>query len=346
MRVNRRNRLFPLRNAVRVEPTHGRSPGRFVVAAPPCTIPAMINLPQRSRVYQCHHFDSTRWDYFERRPDDIIIATSYKAGTTWTQAIVAHLLFPDGNLPAGPAELSPWLDFRLLPLEVALKGLEAQSHRRFIKTHLPLDGMVYDERLKYLYVARDGRDVFMSLWNHYTRMTDEALALMNLLLGRVGDEMPPPPDDIHAWWKVWTTRGWFEWEHDGWPFWSHLSNVQSWWDFKDLPNIQLVHFGDMLADPEREIRRIAAFLDIDVLENAWPGILLAVSFQEMKRQGGRYAPGGGSFWKGGAQTFLHQGTNGRWRGVFSDEELALYDAACERALSPACRKWLEQGGIV
>ena len=80
----------------------------------------MLNLPQRTHIYQNHHFDSTRWDYFESRDDDIVIATSYKAGTTWTQAIVAHLLFPDGNFPAAPAVMSPWLDMRIIPLESLL----------------------------------------------------------------------------------------------------------------------------------------------------------------------------------------------------------------------------------
>ncbi len=304
----------------------------------------MSKLPERTRVYQCHHFDSTRWDYFEPRDDDIIIATSYKAGTTWAQAIIAHLLFPDGDFPAPPAEMSPWLDMRVLPLEVALNTLRAQEHRRFIKTHLPLDGMPYDKRLKYLYVARDARDVFMSLWTHYTNMTDEILTLMNLLLGREGGEFPPPPDDIHAFWRTWTTRGWFAWETDGWPYWSHLYSVQSWWNFRDLPNIQLVHYSDMLDDTEHEIRRIAAFLEIDVPESCWPGIVKAVSFGEMKRKGEQYAPGGGEHWQGGAQTFMHKGTNGRWRDVLSGDEIALYDAACGRTLSPDCRKWLEQGG--
>lgn len=306
----------------------------------------MPRLPERTRVYQCHHFDSTRWDYFAARSDDIVIATSYKAGTTWTQAIVAHLLFPDGAFPAAPAELSPWLDMRLIPLEAVLNGLRAQEHRRFIKTHLPLDGIPYDERLKYLYVARDARDVFMSLWNHYTTMTDEIMTLMNLLPARVGDEFPQPPRDLHDFWRSWTTQASFEWESDGWPYWSHLSNVQSWWSYRHLPNIRLIHYADLLADPEREIRRIAAFLEIDVPAGAWSGIVRAVSFSEMKRQGERYVPGGGQFWKGGANTFLHKGTNGRWRDVLSDEEMTLYDAACERAVTPECRAWLENGGAL
>ena len=89
----------------------------------------MTKLPERSRIYQNHHFDSTRWDYFALRDTDIIVATSYKAGTTWTQAIVAHLLFQDGNFPAPPAEMSPWLDMRIMPLEVILNRLKAQKHR-------------------------------------------------------------------------------------------------------------------------------------------------------------------------------------------------------------------------
>ena len=306
----------------------------------------MLNLPRRNHVYQNHHFDSTRWDYFQSRDDDIVIATSYKAGTTWTQAIVAHLLFPHGNFPVPPAQMSPWLDMRIVPLEVVLNSLKAQQHRRFIKTHLPLDGMVYSEKIKYLYVARDARDVFMSLWNHYAKMKEEVFILFNMLPGRVGDALPPAPEDIHDFWRNWISRGSFAWETDGWPYWSHLANVQSWWNFRHLPNIRLFHYTDMLADTEREVRRIAAFLEIEVPGQAWNGIIKAVSFAEMKRQGGLYAPEGGQLWKGGAETFMHKGTNNRWRDVLSGEELALYDAACKRALTPDCREWLENGGAI
>jgi aryl sulfotransferase len=290
--------------------------------------------------------DSRRWDYFTARPDDIVIATSYKAGTTWTQAIVAHLLFPDGDLPAPVGVMSPWLDMRVIPLEVVLGGLEAQTHRRFIKTHLPLDGLPYDPQVKYLYIARDARDVFMSLWNHYANHSEEAFVLFNRLPGRVGDELPPPPDDIRTAWRDWTTRGWFAWETDGYPYWSHLYNVQSWWSYRHLPNIHLLHYADMLADTEGSMRHIAGLLGIDVPESAWPRIVEAVSLDAMRRDGERYAPGGGAFWKGGAATFLHKGTNGRWRDVLTDEDLALYDAACQRALTDDCRKWLEEGGRV
>jgi aryl sulfotransferase len=64
----------------------------------------------------------------------------------------------------------------------------------------------------------------------------------------------------------------------------------------------------------------------------------------MKQQGELYTPGGGQFWKEGAKTFLHKGTNGRWRDVLSAEELTLYDTACDKALTGECRQWLEHGG--
>jgi aryl sulfotransferase len=302
--------------------------------------------PERNRTYRNHHLDSTRWDSFTPRADDIVIATSYKAGTTWTQAIVANLLFPDQSLPAPVWELSPWLDYRVPPLDEVLETLAAQTHRRFIKTHLPLNGLRFFRQAKYIFVSRDGRDVFMSFWNHYTNYTDAFFARINDSPGRIGAPLPRPPADIHTCWEAWCTRGWFGWETDGWPFWSHLAVTQSWWQHRRQPNILVLHFADMKADTAASVRRIAGFIGIELSKARLENIVAAVSFKAMKQRGADYAPRGGATWKGGADTFLNKGTNGRWREVFSASELALYDAACDRALTPDCRAWLETGGAV
>jgi aryl sulfotransferase len=301
-------------------------------------------LPARTRLYQSWIIDSLRWNFVRHRPDDIVIATSYKAGTTWMQGIIGNLIF-HGEPPAPVAELSPFLEARFVPLELVLTGLEAQTHRRFIKTHLPLDGLPFDPLLKYVYVGRDPRDVFVSLWNHHSNYADETVALFSILPGRVGD-LPPRYTDIHDMWRDWVTKASFAWEADGYPYWSHLRHAQSYWNYRHLPNIIFVHYADLLADLEREMRRVAAFLQIAVPDAAWPEIVRNCTFEGMKSKGEKYAPNGGASWKGGAQTFFNKGTNGRWREVLTREEIAQYEKAAERAMTPDCRRWLENGGPV
>ncbi|MGH7154506.1 MAG: sulfotransferase domain-containing protein, partial [Acetobacteraceae bacterium] len=100
-----------------------------------------VSWPRKTSEMQNHHFDSTVWNDFVFRDDDIIIATYGKSGTTWIQQIIAQLIFNDADDMA-VAEMSPWLDLRVPPKQVKLDALQAQTHRRFIKTHLPVDALV------------------------------------------------------------------------------------------------------------------------------------------------------------------------------------------------------------
>jgi aryl sulfotransferase len=305
----------------------------------------MSDLPPRPRVYQNHHLDSTRWDGFEYRPGDVIISTSYKAGTTWMQTIVANLIFWDREMPGAVTELSPWLDMRIRPLDDIKQGLADQQHRRFIKTHLPLDGLEYQEQVSYIVVGRDARDVFMSLYNHYKSHTVMLQTLLNETPGRVGPPIPWCPEDIHWLWRQWIQYGWFEWETDGWPYWSHLHHCKTWWEWRHLPNVLFVHFNDLKADLEGEMRRIAEYLGIAVDEDAWPRVVDAATFATMKKNPDAIIPGMEAAFEGGAKSFLYKGTNQRWKGVLTEEELALYPKAVEKVLSPEAAAWLEQGRL-
>jgi aryl sulfotransferase len=106
---------------------------------------AAIQWPQKRRELHNHHFDSTIWNDFAFRDDDIIIGTYAKSGTTWTQQIIGQLVF-NGAEDVSVAELSPWLDLRVPPKGVKLPAVEAQTHRRFIKTHLPLDALRFSPK--------------------------------------------------------------------------------------------------------------------------------------------------------------------------------------------------------
>ncbi|MDJ0655237.1 MAG: sulfotransferase domain-containing protein [Xanthomonadales bacterium] len=295
-----------------------------------------VNWPEKTRELQNHHMDSTIWNDFQFRDDDIIIGTYAKSGTTWTQQIVGQLLF-NGAEDLSTAEMSPWVDLRVPPAEVKLPELEAQKHRRFLKTHLPVDALVFSPRAKYLYIGRDGRDVVWSFYNHHANANEFFYELINDSPGRVGPPMEPPPDSVVEYFE-----GWFE--KDGHPLWPFWENVRSWWAIRDLPNVMLLHFNDLKADMPGEIRRIAGFLEIPIAEDKWNDILLHCSFDYMKQHGAQAVPLGGAPWKGGAQTFIHQGVNGRWHELLSDEHIRSYEKRAVEELGEACAGWLAGQG--
>ncbi|MGZ8361034.1 MAG: sulfotransferase domain-containing protein [Allosphingosinicella sp.] len=291
--------------------------------------------PAKTREFHNHHFDSTIWNDFDFRDDDIVIGTYAKSGTTWTQQIVAQLVF-DGAEGIDVGEVSPWLDLRVPPKAVKLPLVAAQRHRRFIKTHLPVDALVFSPQAKYIYIARDGRDVVWSMYNHHANANDEFYRMLNETPGRVGPPIEPPPACVRQYFHDWLAR-------DGHPFWPFWENIRSWWEIRHLPNVMLLHFADLKADMPRQIRRIADFLEIEIDEARWPDIVDHCSFDYMKRHAELAAPLGGLFWEGGARTFINQGTNGRWRDLLSDAECARYEAIAREELGEDCARWLATG---
>ena len=291
--------------------------------------------PVKTREMHSHHFDSTIWNDFSFRDDDIIISTYAKAGTTWVQQIVSQLIF-DGAEGLAVAEMSPWLDLRVPPKAVKLPEVEAQTHRRFIKTHLPVDALVFSPKAKYLYIARDGRDVVWSMYNHHTSANALWYEALNDTPGLVGPPIGPPPDSVLQYFDDWLER-------DGHPFWPFWKNLRSWWEIRHLPNVMMLHFERLKADMPGEIRRIAAFLDIPIDEAAWPAILEHCSFGYMKANATASVPLGGAFWEGGARTFIHKGVNGRWRDLLGPEQSAAYEARALAELGQDCARWLATG---
>ena len=291
-------------------------------------------LPRKTRELQNHHMDSTVWNDFEFRDGDVIVGTYGKAGTTWTQQIVGQLIF-QGDADVAISEISPWWDMRIIPPEVR-DMVRAQTHRRVVKTHLPADALVMSPKAKYLYVARDGRDVIWSMYNHHAGFKPMAYDLFNNTPGLVGEPLPRPDPDIRRYFMTWLER-------DGAPFWSFWENTQTWWALRDQPNVKLVHFNRLKADLEGEMRAIAEFLDIELPADRWAAAVEHCTFDYMKAHAERYAPLGGMPWEGGADTFINKGTNGRWRDVLSAEESAAYERMALEKLGPACAHWLATG---
>jgi len=294
-----------------------------------------VTYPVKTRELNNHHFDSTIWNDFQFRDDDIIVSTNAKSGTTWTQQIIAQMMYGgDPDLPV--AELSPWLDLRIPPKEVKLPEVEAQTHRRVIKTHLPVDALVFSPRAKYVYIARDGRDVVWSMYNHHLNANAAWYAALNDTPGLVGPPIGPPPADVLVYFQDWLER-------DGYPFWSFWENIRTWWEIRELENVFLLHFNSLKQDMPGEMRKLAAFLEIPIDESRWDSIVDYCSFEWMKANATKSVPLGGAFWDGGAETFINKGTNGRWKDMLSPEASRAYEAKAVSELGEECALWLATG---
>ena len=294
----------------------------------------------RSRV-----FDSERWQSYTPRNDDIIIATYSKCGTTWMQRIVSMLIFASAE-PKHLWDLSPWPDMRLFgPIDATLAIAEAQTHRRFFKTHMPYDALPRPDGVKFIHVGRDGRDAALSLHNHLSNFTPETLAQLDeISVGdpKFGDPYPRADDDPADFFHRWVTDEKNDGQGD--PGASFFEVEKSYWAARHDPNLLLVHYADLKRDRGSEMRRVAEFLDIEISESLWPSLIEAASFETMRRQGDELIPALQMLWGDqGSNRFFNKGINRRWEGVFNQKDLALYDEKVRSAFEPERARWIKHG---
>lgn len=309
--------------------------------------PMLVRPPQRE--YRLWDYDSRHWTHYRPRPDDIIISTYPKSGTTWMQRIVGMLVFQSVE-PMPLRQISPWPDRRFAnSIDAMIEQLEAQTHRRFLKAHLPLDGLPLYDEVKYIHVARDGRDVSMSWHNHHAGYQEDHIAHQREigneddLIGRDHPEwLPDPADEFHRWLTESIVPG----HPDGLPHPSYFLFEETWWEERHRDNVLFVHYNDLKQDIGRQINRLAAYLEIEVSDALLLEIAEAASFESMRRDGTKLNPQSGEIWRGGSDRFYNQGTNGRWVGVFRDQDLALYQQKLDRLTDPALSYWLQHGGGV
>jgi aryl sulfotransferase len=277
--------------------------------------------------YRSPDEDSARWLGFPFRPGDIVISTRSKSGTTWMQMIGALLVFQTPELPAPLAELSPWLDWLVVPRADVYARLAAQDHRRIIKTHTPLDGIPLDPRATYIVVARDPLDLAVSLYHQSGNLNRDP-------------EAHPAPPPLHDWLRAWT-----EWDGerreqmDSLPgVMAHLSDA---WARRDRPNVVLVHYDDLRADLEGEMRRLADRLDIVVPEERWSDLIPAAGFASMRASAHLAVPAPRGVLKD-ESAFFRRGTSGEGRAVLAPDEVARYRSRVDGLGPPDLVTWLHR----
>jgi hypothetical protein len=289
--------------------------------------------PERTRLYQSPIHDSGRWDGFEHRASDIVVCTAPKCGTTWTQMMCALIVHQTPRLPAPLTRLSRWIERHTEPIEAVNAELGAQGHRRVVKTHTPLDGLPYSADASYVVCGRDPRDAFLSMIDHLGNLSDQSMADVARRAGFPAGEGLPFPTDPNALFPM----------EDGFLWGSVGYYVRSFWPHRRAPNIHFMHYADLTADLDGEMRRLSAFLGSAVDESGWPSLVQAATFAAMKEDADGAAPGAHrGEWRDNA-AFFRSARMGEWRSVLSPENQALYEKLSAERLAPELNAWLEGG---
>jgi aryl sulfotransferase len=288
-----------------------------------------------SRRYRTVVSDSALWADFPFRAGDVVISPPAKCGTTWLQMMCALLIFDSAELDRPLTEISPWLDAVTYDRAETLGVLESQRHRRFIKTHTPLDGLPFREDVTYICVGRDPRDAMLSFENAMANLDPDAVP--------PGDPgPPPPPDPLDRFW-LWADE---DFTNDSPLFGVTLANlvnhVRTFWDRRDEPQVELFHYADLKADLPGQLRRLANVLSIEVGEQRVGELATAATFDGMRRRADLLAPGvDHKLWRRN-EDFFRSGTSGQWRGLLDAAALDRYDRRVAGLAPPDLVEWLHR----
>jgi aryl sulfotransferase len=307
------------------------------------SVSGLVNGPVRP--YRSMIMNSGRWDGYRPRAGDVIVATYPKCGTTWTQRIVDLLIFRS-PAPRQFSAASPWIDATFFgPIEDDLALIEAQTHRRYVKSHMPLDAIPVYEGVKVIHTARDGRDACASMHNHMLGFRPEMGARIAANASAQG--APPParlktpedPRDFFLQWMATAEAG----ANDPAGELPFCEFEQTYWRQRRAPWLLMVHFNDLKADLVGEMRRISEFLGIETPEPLLAELAEAARFETMKRQGDEMLPNLHQTFDKGAERFINKGENGRWNDFLTGADLARYEALVKARLSPAHAAWIAGG---
>ncbi|GAB3249201.1 sulfotransferase domain-containing protein [Kineosporia babensis] len=279
--------------------------------------------------------DNARWQSVTLRPDDVIVAAPMKSGTTWVQSICAMLLFRATGFDAPLSRLSPWIDMKDTPIEDVVARLEAQAHRRILKSHTPLDGLPTAEGVKTVFVARHPLDSALSWYHHLHNMDSPA---MMTSLGFPPEISLYPTTDDRTWLREWVMA-------DSAPAGesqsmnAYLDHARIAWEQRDRDDLVLLHYADLSADLEGQMRALAERLGAQVPDELWAELLEAASFKQMSARPEVWTPTQ-PFHDRAA--FFREGRSGGGAALLEPEVLEAYRERAAQVLPAELNTWLHR----
>ncbi len=275
--------------------------------------------------------DSRRWDMVRIRPDDVFVVTPPKSGTTWMQTIIALLLSGDPEVKTDVSIKMPWVDIRMREIEDVAARIEDMQHRRCMKSHTPMDGLPLDQHAQYICVFRHPLDAHFSFRNH----------IRNIPL-KLYDMFYPEGDDDRTF-KRFLDGAAEGFDMDAMPLAHIIQHYQAALAVADQPNVTLFHYADMSRDLAETFARVAGLLGVSHPDGLMADLMTAASFDHMKANAARYAPGGGTGFMKSDSAFFQSGSSGKWQGRLNAAQLDGYEHVMKSHLSEDARRWLEFG---
>jgi hypothetical protein len=259
--------------------------------------------------------------------------------------ICALLIFQTPEFHRPLAEITPWLDMQTRDLAEVFADLAAQQHRRFIKTHTPIDGLPWGDDITYLHVTRDPRDVGVSMDNHLLNMNLEQLLSQRAAVAGLDDLAEYFPDGLPERPESPAERFW-QWVDDDAPIERSISTLRGTlhhvgvaWEARDRANVINLHFSDLKRDREGQMRMLAEGLAVDVPESRWPELIDCAGFEYMRDHADRIAPNSTQeLWQVTAD-FFRSGANGQWRDILDAESQARYEKRVGDLATPDVAAW-------
>lgn len=200
---------------------------------------------------------------FEARPDDLLISTYPKSGTTWASEIL-DLIYNNGDVEKCKRDAIfnrvPFMELIMPGYVNGIKQLEELKSPRLVKTHLPVELLppsLWKNNCKMIYVARNAKDVAVSYYYFH-------------MMAKMHQEPGTWEEFLE---KFMTGKL---------SFGSWYDHVKGWWEKKKDYRILYLFYEDMKEDPKRELLKILKFLEKDLPEEIVDKILHHTSFKIMK----------------------------------------------------------------
>jgi hypothetical protein len=121
-------------------------------------------------------------------------------------------------------------------------------------------------------------------------------------------------------------------------FFHHLKDA---WRRQEEHNVMLVHYADLLADLDGEMRRLSAALGMDLAPDLIEELAKAASFDSMRANSDDLAPDPSGVFRDKAR-FFRSGRSGTGAEALDAEGIAAYFSRAESAAPSDLLDWLHR----